>query len=512
MSFARLLALAAAAGCAWPALVMAQPAAPLETGAAPAQALSDAAHPSARADRNREAADLFARAIAQAPQRRRELLQEYGDQLNYSGRSAAAIAVFLEALHAPRSDEERLRLLKGLGLAYLWTDQPTRARAVFETLVREQPQDDDASRNLGRALSWSGRQREAVAHLERHLAARPADDEARVIAAQAQAWMGRPDSAAHTLEGLGSKRTDADRLAATLDRARAPRTIADVQRSTQSDQLDIRSERLGQTATFAQGRGTAGARIDHIAYDRQDGSDSARVTRPMLLGRYRFGDAVELNAEAGQEHIRPLTGPAHDPAVYAAWLTLWPNDLWRFDLSTNRNTFDNLKSLRLGITANQQGLSSDFTPTERQRYTARLEHASYSDGNTRRSAQVEAEYRWRTHPDAWVGLRHTRIEFARQLDHGYFNPLSFQSTQATARVLWRPDGTDGRWDIAAGAAFGREHANPDGNKPASDASLRVGWRADSRTRLEARAQRFSSLTTASGFARTTFGLTLDRSW
>lgn len=479
---------------------------------APGQATIDAARSAARADRNGEAADLFAQALAQAPQRRRELLQEYADQLNYAGRSREAIPLFQEALQAPRSPDERQRLLKGLGLACLWTDQPGRARPQFEALLRETPDDADASRNLGRALSWSGRQREAVAHLQRHLAAHPDDDEARVIQAQAQAWLGRLDSARATLAGVRSERPDAKRLGSNLDLWQAPRTIGDVQRSTQSDHLDIRNERVGQTFGFADGRGTLGARIERIAYDRPDGSDSARVTRPMLLGRWRFSDAVEWNAEVGQERIRPLTGPDHDPTVYATWLTLWPSDLWRVDLSGNRYTFDNLKSLRLGITARQQGVSADFTPTERQKYSIRFEHAAYSDGNARHAAQAEAEYRWRTHPDAWVGLRHTRIAFDRQLDNGYFNPLTFRSTQLTARVLWRPDGPDGHWDVAAGAAIGREHANPDGNKPASDASLRVGYRFDPRTRLEARAQRFSSLTTTSGFARTTYGLTLDRTW
>ena len=505
------MALGLLAASAWPPQALAQTAAPPAAQTATAQDTIDAARAAARADRNSAAADLFARAIAQAPQRRRELLQEYADQLNYSGRSREAIALFEEALPSSSGDE-RLRLLKGLGLAYLWTDQPTRARPVFETLVREQPGDEDASRNLGRALSWSGRQRAAIAHLQQHLRAHPQDDAARVIQAQAQAWLGRPDAAAATLTRVTSKRTEAEQLAANLELARAPRTIADAQRSSQSDHLDIRSARIGQTIGLAQGRGMAGVRVDRIAYDQRDGGDSARVTRPMVLGRYRFSDGVEANAEVGQERIRPLTGAAHDPTVYAAWLTLWPSDPWRFDLSANRNTFDNLKSLRLGITARQQGISTDFTPDERQRYTARFEHAAYSDGNTRHNAQFEAEYRWRTHPDAWFGLRHTRIRFDRQLDNGYFNPRSFESTQLTLRALWRPDGPEGRWDMAAGVAIGREHAVPDGTKPAHDAGVRVGWRFDPRTRVEARAQRFSSRTTESGFARTTFGLSLDRSW
>jgi len=496
-----LFAAVAAAGAA----AFAQPAAP---GAA--QAVVDAARAAARGDRNREAADLFAAAIDQAPQRRRELLQEYADQLNYSGRPAQAEPLFREGLQAPLSREERLRLLNGLGLALLWTDQPSRARPVFEELLQEQPGDRGTARNLGRALSWSGRQREAVAHLEPLLQAQPDDRETRVMLAQAQAWMGRSDRARTTLAGAGDQ--EARRLAQMLDDWQAPRTILDGQRSSQSDQLAIRSARAGHAISFAQGRGTAGLRVDRVEYEREDGSDAARVTRPMAHGRYRFGDALELNGELGQEHIRHRSGARSDPTVYSTWLTWWPSDLLRVDASANRSTFDNLPSLRLGLTARQHGLSADFTPSERARYTLRVARADYSDGNARRDAQFEAEYRWRTHPDAWFGARHTRYRFDRQLDHGYFNPLTFEATQLTVRAAWRPDGPEGRWDVAAGAAVGREHAVPDGGKPARDASLRVGWRADARTRVEARAQRFSSLTNAAGFARSTFGLGLERSW
>lgn len=478
--------------------------------AAAAWATIEAARAAARADRNREAADLFARAIAEAPGQRRELLQEYADQLNYSGRSAQAVSLYREALQAPRSRDERLRLLKGLGLALLWTDQPSRARPVFEELLREQPRDGDTARNLGRALSWSGRQREAVAHLQAMAQADPADEEARVILAQALAWMGRPDRARSALAGATG--TEARKLEQALDRERAPRSVADLQQSRQSDHLEIRSARAGHAISFAQGRGTAGARVDRIRYQREDGSDAADVTRPMVHGRYRFSDAVELNAEAGQERIRSRGGAAHDPTVYSSWLTWWPNDLWRFDASTSRGTFDNLQSLRLGITARQHGLSADFTPSERERYTLRLARAAYSDGNARRDVQVEAEYRWRTHPDAWLGVRHARFDFDRQLDHGYFNPLSFEVTQLTARVVWRPDGPHGRWDVVGAVAAGREHARPDGSKPARDGSVRVGWRLDPRTRVEARVQRFSSLTTSAGFARTTFGVNLEHGW
>lgn len=508
----RLVPFLVAAGAAWAqdAPVSAGSAAPAPASQVSTALLVEAARAAARGDRNREAADLFARALAQAPGQRRELLQEYADQLTYSGRARQAVPLYREALQSPRSRDERLRLLQGLGLALLWSDQPSSARPVLEELLREQPDDHDAARNLGRALSWSGRHREAVAHLQPVVQAHPGDEEARVILAQALAWMGRPDRARAALADANG--AEARKLLQALDRQQAPRSIADMLRSTQSDDLEIRSGRVGHAISFAEGRGSAGVRVDRILYDREDGSDSAHVTRPMAHGRFRFSDAVEINAEAGQERIRTRGGEAHDPTVYSSWLTWWPNDVWRFDASTNRATFDNLQSLRMGITARQHGLSGDFTPTERQRYTVRMGRADYSDGNARRDAQFETEYRWRANPDAWVGVRHRRFEFDRQLDHGYFNPLSFEETQLIGRLSWRPDGPNGRWDIAAAYAVGREHAQPGGSKPARDGGVRVGWRLDPQTRLEARLQHFSSVTTAAGFARTTFGASLERTW
>ena len=474
--------------------------------------LVQAARVAAQTDRNRESAHLFAQAIALAPERRRELLQEYADQLTYSDRSSQAVPLYEHVLVAPRSQDEKLRALKGLGIAYLWSDRPSQARSVFQTFLRENPADQDVRRNLGRALSWSGRQREAIAYLQQLLSDHPDDQEARLQLAQSQAWMGRHDLATQTLEGVTANREDASKLREELARATAPRTVVDAQQSKQSDQLNIRSVRLGHALSFQDGRGAAGFRLERTEYEREDQSDSAEVSRPVVHGRYRLSDAFEINAEVGRERINPRGGPARDATVYSSWLTWWPSDLFRFDLSTSRSSFDNLQSLRLGITAQQNALSMDFTPSERQRYSGRIERASYSDGNARRGSQLQAEYRLFPHPEAWVGVRHTRFTFDRQTNNGYFNPLTFYATQLTLRSTWRPDGPEGRWELGANAAFGGEHAQPDGNKPASDFSLRAGYKIDAETRLEIRLQRFSSLTSASGFSRNTFGLTLARTW
>lgn len=491
-------------------------AAALASQAAFAQALAPpptvaAARAAAHADRNAESAELFSRAIQAEPALRRELLQEYADQLLYSQRGAEALPLYREVLAAPRNDNERLRAMKGLGVAYLWTDRPTQARGVFEQLVREQPADEDASRNLGRALSWSGRQREASAHLRQHLARHPSDGEARVLLAQAQAWMGRRDTALATLDGVA--REDAARVRREVQRDIAPVTALAHERSTQSDNLDIRSWRLAQSFDFAQGRGTVGARLDRQEYERSDTGESATVTRPMLLGRYRLSDAVEWHGEVGGERISPDSGGATAFTAYNTWITFWPNDVLRFDASAGRGDFDNLKSLRLGLTHRDAGLSMDVTPAEAWRGAVRVQRMEISDGNRRDMGQLEGEYRWRTHPEVWVGARYTRFEFARLMDSGYFNPLRFESLLATLRVGWRPGGGDSPWEVDARAAWGRERAVPDGDKPAYDVSLRAAYRFGAAYRVQLKAQRFSSRTGASaGFARTSFGASVERSW
>ena len=476
-----------------------------------AQTAMDAARAAALADRNQEAADAFRAAIAQSPQRRRELLQEFADQLLYSGQSREAIPLYEDVLQAPRSDAERRSARKGLALAFLRTDQPARARPLLEELHREQPGDEDVSRNLGRALSWGGHQRKAVAHLRAHVERHPQDGEAHVQLAQAQQWMGRHDLALNALHGV--EREDARRMRARLERETAPRTTLDGQRSSQSDGLDIRNWRAGHVVTFSGGLAAAGLRLERDEYEREDGTDAARVDRPILFGRWRFSDAFEWNGTLGRERIAPRATPVHEFTAYNTWLTWWPNDVLRFDASSGRGDFDNLRSLRMGVTHHDTGLSMDVTPSDRHRITVRLQRSELSDGNRRDTAHLESEWRARTRPDLWIGARYIQLEFDRQLSNGYFNPKRFQSLLGTLRVHWRPLGDDSPWEVDARAAWGREHAVPDGDKPTYDASLRAAYRFDSSTRLELRAQRFSSRTSASsGFARTTFGVSLELGW
>ncbi|MES2980437.1 MAG: hypothetical protein V4731_18620 [Pseudomonadota bacterium] len=483
-----------------------------QTPAKTTQTLVDEARAAAQKDRNREAADLFAQAIRQAPERRAELAREYADQLTYSDRAREAVPLYRELLAANPPTEARLPLLKGLGLSLLWSDEPAQAAEAYRQAITLSPTDIDARRNYAQGLSWSGRQRESAEVLRGILRTNPDDEKARLQLAQSLRWLGRSDSAFETLSGANTGQDDAARLLRELDDQAAPRTRADVQKSTQSDNLDIERTRISHEVTFDKGRGMLGGALEHFSYRQQGGTGSADVDRPSVRGRYRFNDNVELNAEVGQDRIDVAGSPGSHRTVYSSWLTLWPSDIVRIDLSTRKSTLDSLTSLQLGVTTTQNRVSATFTPDERQRYSADLEAGRYSDGNRRALVQVQGEYRWLRSPEVWVGARHQRMDYSQGGNTGYFNPDKFNATQATLRASYKPGGDASAWDLGGIAALGREHADPGGSKPSYDLSLAAGYRITPRTRLEARRQRFSSRTGLSGFARTTSGLSLEHAW
>lgn len=478
--------------------------------------LAIAAREAARTDRNVQSADLFERAIAAAPARRREWLREYAEQLTYSKRALQAIPLYREYLAIQLEPVDRRNGLQGLALALSWADQPSEARVVYEALLAEDPGNVDAQRSLGRVLSWSGRQREAQAYLRNFLVSHPNDPEGHFLLAQAQWWLGRPDAARATLATESStapRSNDALNLERSMDQARGQTTRFDTQRSSQSDDLDIASTLIEHQWSSDNGLTVLAPRWQHIDYSPAGGAPGVTVERPGVRARHRFSDDFEFNLEAAVDLIRPQ-GLAEDRQLtYSSWLTWWPSDVLRLDLSSKRETFDNVLSLQRGITARGEGISFDWLPNESARLATRLARSNYSDGNQRDFAQLELERRLGTHPSVWAGLRYTHFDFAQQLDNGYFNPKNLDSYLVTLRANGGSNEPGARFHWSAQLAGGTEHADPGGDKPNYEAGVTAAYRLTRGMNIEARLQRFSSRTaSASGFARTTAGVTLVYDW
>lgn len=494
-------------------------------GSPSTDSLVTAARDAARADRNAEASELFARAIEGDPSRRGELAREWADQLTYSGRARRAVRLYREALRSAAAGDERRRALLGLGLALSWSGQLDEAEDTYRTAVAEFAGDVEGTRGLARVLVWRGRHRAAQPLLHGLLERDESDVESQLLLAQSQHWMGRTDRALATLEELRRRHPQhaaSARFAEEVRLSLRPRSAVDYQRSTQSDDLDIDALSLTHAVTH-RAMSAVELRVHELRYAPGDaGRPRVRVHKPGVHARHRFGDLAEVNAIVGADVLDPSAATGVDTAVrgasflmYDGWLTLRPGDRVRIDVSVGRATFDNTTSLTRGITMTSAGVSSDFQPDERTRLTARLGGARISDGNRRWLAQGEAERELLQRPHLFVGARAERFTFDEQLQNGYFNPLRYDAVLATVRA-WA--GLRNRVWWSADASAGREWSSPGGARPRWSAGAKLSYAATRRLELETRYGYFSSrqlfqdVPDGGGFERGTAGVGARWRW
>lgn len=466
-------------------------------------------------DRNEEAARLFERAVALDPSRRFRLLREWADQLTWSGRHRDAEPLYREALGIPSPAPGEARRAR-MGLAFsLSLDDRRLAEAAheYDVLVREDPSDVEAARHLARVESWRGRQRRARSLLSPLVAANPGSRDAAFDLARAEWWMGRGDLAIGTLDALLARFPGWDpalALRAEILRESRHDTRDEVRVSSQSDDLGIVQNLLEQTTRWDTGRSSLGLRYQYSLFSPPSPDGDVRVQRPALFGQRRFSDDLELHANFSVDLIRPSGGDGHTVPTWDAWLTWWPSDVLRVDLGTRRMTFDNVKSLRLGIAATQISLSAEFTPDSLWKGTVRLDGADLTDGNRRLGGFLEAGYRLLDQPHVLAGVRSNAFRFAQQLSNGYFNPEDYLSAVVFAHG-WGRLGRGVWWDLDA--SRGREWAHPDGAKPTSSAAGRISWEATDRLKVSLFADVFSSrMASSGGFSRATAGLSARWGW
>lgn len=507
------------------------------------------ARAAAREDRNSDSAELFLKAISQAPERRMEWLRELADQLTYSSRAREAVPLYMEVLAAGPEAAEEKRARAGLALALSWSGSNRDALREYDTLYRqypgdtairldrarvlswlgengrakeayseillEEPANAQALKGLAQVQSWRGKHRDAQRRLLAYLADHPDDSEAVIMLAQAQAWMGRQGKAERTLtkrlpsppeEGAARRLLDEIRL------RQRPDTRVYIQYSDQSDNLRISTAALEQNFSLNSGRTTLGPRYGFIDYDAgEEPAVDIHVHRPGVFARHRVSDAWETTGYFFVDFTNPDAGhTAHTTPTYDVYITHWPNDDFRFDAGSRRVGFDNTKSLLRDITAYYLSLSMDWLPGELNRCTLRFDQGFYSDGNERTWAQAELERRLLGKPSLYAGWRLTFFDFSEQLDNGYFNPDSYLSNSLTVRS-WMPIGE--RLHLNMSGAAGIEQAEPDGDKFIWDLWVNLNYRVARAIELEAAMGYLSSATASSGgFERGTARLGLHAVW
>ena len=270
--------------------------------------------------------------------------------------------------------------------------------------------------------------------------------------------------------------------------------------STQSDHLIINELEVSQDFFFSGGRDNLRLAAFKTDYSPRGGLGINQYTGG-FTSNVRLSDLVGIAGDLWVNRIE-YGRQRNTLATYDAYVTLRPTDTVRIDIDANRRIFDNVTSLRLGVTTRTYSGSIDFLPTDELRLTARVFAGLYSDRNRRRAEEVEAIWRVRTNPIVEIGLKGTNFEFSRLLNNGYFNPKDYYSGEALARIQWNV--TPKLSTELAGSA-GAENANPGGVKPLAKGSFQAVYKLINGWSVDGEISHFTSRnSTSSGFSRTSF--------
>ncbi|MBA2727448.1 MAG: hypothetical protein H0U49_04665 [Parachlamydiaceae bacterium] len=217
------------------------------------------ARQAAKESKNKEAVELFQRAIQINPQKRRELLQEYADQLSYAGRANEAIPIYREILASSPTQEETYLVHKSLSKAYTWVDQFQNAVIEYDYIIAEECKKNrenalitlaryaaskqknqealdlfgqamnsnysnkDLLREYADQLSYLGRANEAIPFYKQILASNPSLDESLLVhknLAQAYTWVGQFQNALIEHDYIISEQCKKKKAEALIDLAR----------------------------------------------------------------------------------------------------------------------------------------------------------------------------------------------------------------------------------------------------------------------------------------------------
>lgn len=441
------------------------------------------------ADRNRESAALYRRALAAAPARRADILPSLAWQTLWSNEPAAAIPMFDELA---ASGADRFDALDGLGQARLLLGDNAGALQAFQAALALRPDDLAIGRRAALALLWSGREAEAVVAFDALAARHPNDRAVQVGLANARNFAGRHRAAITTFEQLpaplsGGEKFDLARAyawagfedhalpllegqtdpeAVWLREYRVRRELqnfafARIDHALDRDGLETNALVLGAGARFADGSSLE-SRLRHVAIRNPSASDTG--TEVQAQWRWRLGNAAAPDGTLWPSvalrlhHYRdwsPVTGTAR--------LTWLPRDAVRVDAEVARELIETPTALANRVSVDVASLGADWHPAPLTTLTASGAVLGFDDGNQRlrwlgRAEQVLlARPRWSVGAETF-GFQASRPSSDSVPDRGYWNPKRYAELRGYTALTWeqRP------WDVSARLALGASR-EVDGN-------------------------------------------------
>jgi hypothetical protein len=290
----------------------------------------------------------------------------------------------------------------------------------------------------------------------------------------------------------------------------ADETHFSVQRTTQTDHLDTETASVSHDFKFNNGADSIGPLMQYSRFD-QKSVGSADLFRPGIDGNFKLNNQYAIAGTASVDEIMAAGATDHLVPTYNVYGTYTPNDSFRLDLGSNRNTFDNMTSLRRAIAATYFGGDVSYLPNNTWRLTARGNEGLYNDGNERQLLQLETEKQVLSVPFISIGARVTGIHFHQTLNNGYFDPLRYGSAEGLIRMR---TALTKALTLELGASGGYEGTSPgNGARATYDPSAKLSYAVSKNLSLDGTAEYYKSrLASDSGFSQLILGLALNYSW
>lgn len=491
------------------------------------------------ADYHPQAIEIFEQVIRDFPQRAKEIYRELGDQYKWNGQLGLSIQAYLKALENQMGDTD---LLLGLAQAYAWNGQKRKALLEYDNFLKNHPQSITALNGKAEVLSWMDRletayrlysnvlslepgnlqalngqarvlvwkgfHRRGIRRYQDILSRYPRNEDALEGLAFAQHWDGQDTTAAKTIQSLlkaNPKRKEASKLYFDIRNSQKP-FVSNFNHYSE-DKNDLSVLNLGVRSGFHVNYNLSIEGIlswqEYRKLQRQD----IHNTKPGLGMNMRISRIFAINSFLYANDFKEVD---FKTITTSTWLTIKPDDIWRFDLSYDHETFEDTDALANKITTDNAGISFDLRPNRFWFFSGRYRHSFYSDKNSQNTVFAKLEYRLFQKPflKAYYNFYYSDWKF--QFNNGYFNPRSIVSHSLG---LYSGVSLAHNLFAEAQASVGHEVQKPNADRPTYYAGGSINYRLSENWLIFLRGEYFDARPDAysNGYFRKyiAFGLTYN---
>ncbi len=439
------------------------------------------------------------------------------------------------------SIQERLKM----GIAISWGDRLDEAIAVFQSILKDDPNNSEARIHLAQTLSWAGKFDESLAEIEPVLDEDPENRDALLIKANDLRWKGETDEALPLYRSILEKQEDFDaRIGYTAvlfargekEAARESMALLKPLYPYQEKELQKLQESLRTHAPHAQ-QGevrfshyrdtdgnyvnkygasyglTAGAWKSLFNFVHTEAQDNLRSNSTDLLSGETRVQVGRLGVGAGLGVIRYQNADTDDfllghlkadfelpwgsAGVALAWEPL--------------NETAELISKEIRFTAARAYLSRSVT--DRLFFYGGFGYTDYSDNNDSRNLYLALRYSLvQEDPRINIGYRFRYLDFDHQSFDGYFDPNHFLSHQ----IFVNTSVTRGKISALAELFVGYQSYDRYGighSEIVTGGSVTIGYKLTKNISVGLNGEGGDyALQTAAGFRYHLFGVRLNGEW